>query len=219
MKKFYAVRVGRTPGIYDNWDDCKKNVFKFKGAVYASFDTKEEAQKFMNEELNKLKEINIDDLETYAFVDGSFNPKTNIYGYGGFIIHKLTTEDGSVTSKTTIRGAGNESDMVEMRNISGEIAGSQRAIEICIEKGYKEVTLFYDYAGIENWAKGLWKRNRKGTEDYYKFFQSVKDKINVHFVKVKGHVGIEGNEEADRLAKIAVGVLKEEDSDNTKENK
>ena len=29
--KFYAVRVGRTPGIYLSWDECKKNVDGFSG--------------------------------------------------------------------------------------------------------------------------------------------------------------------------------------------
>ena len=25
-KKYYAVRVGKVPGIYQTWDECKKNV-------------------------------------------------------------------------------------------------------------------------------------------------------------------------------------------------
>ena len=72
--------------------------------------------------------------------------------------------------------------------------------EMCIRDRY------YDYMGIEMWATGVWKRNKKGTIAYYDYIQSIKDKITLHFVKVKGHSGVEGNEEADRLAKEAVGI-------------
>ena len=34
QQKYYAVRVGRTPGIYLNWDDCKRQVEGYKGAKY-----------------------------------------------------------------------------------------------------------------------------------------------------------------------------------------
>lgn len=206
MSKYYAVRVGREPGIYESWDECKEQIYKFKGAVYASFETHEEAENFINEELNDLNNINIDDISTYAFVDGSFNSKTNVYGCGGFLIHKEEDEE-----KTTIQASGTDPELATMRNIAGELLGSTVAIEKAIELGYKELTIFYDYAGIENWAKGLWKRNKKGTQAYYEFCQSVSDKIELHFVKVKGHTGIPGNEEADILAKQAVGLMGPDD--------
>ena len=34
--KFYAVKKGKIPGIYYSWDECKKMVDGFPGAVYKS---------------------------------------------------------------------------------------------------------------------------------------------------------------------------------------
>ena len=44
-KKFYVVWHGANPGIYDSWKDCKLQINGFEGAVYKSFDSKEEAEK------------------------------------------------------------------------------------------------------------------------------------------------------------------------------
>lgn len=49
MGKYYAVRTGRKPGIYDNWDEAKAQVDGFKNAKYKSFKTKEEAIAFLND--------------------------------------------------------------------------------------------------------------------------------------------------------------------------
>ena len=48
MSKFYGVQVGREPGVYDNWDDCKAQVNGFKGAKYQSFGTEAEAQAYVS---------------------------------------------------------------------------------------------------------------------------------------------------------------------------
>lgn len=44
-KKFYVVWNGLTPGIYHTWDDCQAQIKGVKGAVYKSFDSKEEAER------------------------------------------------------------------------------------------------------------------------------------------------------------------------------
>ena len=42
-KKFYVVWEGRSPGIYDNWEDAKEQVEDFPGARHKSFDNLEDA--------------------------------------------------------------------------------------------------------------------------------------------------------------------------------
>ncbi len=42
--KFYVVWKGKTPGIYDTWNDCKAQISGFEGAIYKSFPTKEIAE-------------------------------------------------------------------------------------------------------------------------------------------------------------------------------
>jgi ribonuclease HI len=42
--KFYVVWVGRRPGIYDNWDECKKQTDKYPGSKYKGCKTYFEAQ-------------------------------------------------------------------------------------------------------------------------------------------------------------------------------
>lgn len=203
--KFYAVRKGRTPGIYLNWEECKAMVDGFSGMQYKSFSTLEQAQEYMGvpvqptDPVLQAEPVQPAEPECYAFVDGSFNAAAGVYGYGGFLCIQ--------GEKEYIQGSGNEAEMASMRNVAGEVLGSMAAIARAVELGLPELTVYYDYMGIEMWATGAWKRNKRGTIAYYDYVQSVKGRIALHFVKVKGHSGVAGNEEADRLAKEAAGVI------------
>lgn len=46
-KKYYAVRVGRTPGIYRTWGDCQRQTTGHKGAEFKGFPTLEDAEAWM----------------------------------------------------------------------------------------------------------------------------------------------------------------------------
>ena len=49
---FYAVRVGRTRGVYLNWAECEPQVKGFASASFKGFRTRAEAEAFINSNTN-----------------------------------------------------------------------------------------------------------------------------------------------------------------------
>ena len=188
--KYYAVKNGRHKGVYTTWKECEAEIKGFKGAVYKSFPTKEEAEAFL-EDHQEIRECQL-----IAYVDGSYHIKEKVYGYGVVLI-----EGGRVIKK--IYGKGEHEDYVSMRNVAGEIFGSEVAVEYAIANGYDSIAIYYDYMGIEKWANGEWKANKPGTKRYVEKMKDYRKKIYIHFIKVLAHSGDTFNDEADRLAKKA----------------
>ena len=197
-RKYYSVRSGRIPGIYNTWEKCKEQVIGFPGAEYKKFSSHEEAEQFLGSESVKMdmETERLREGEASVYVDGSFDLETMSYSYGVVIL----------TGKEIHRMSGREEDpeMALMRNVSGELKGAMKAMEWAIENKVETLYLHYDYTGIERWAKGDWKTNKDGTKAYKAYFDSIKDKIKVEFIKVKAHSGNKYNEEADKLAKEAI---------------
>ena len=83
--KYYAVKKGKVPGIYLNWNDCKAMVDGYPGAVYKSFKTIEEGEKFINGEKIIAGEKTITGMKssgensTYAFVDAPSTSNTHLW--------------------------------------------------------------------------------------------------------------------------------------------
>ena len=134
-----------------------------------------------------------------AYVDGSFNVGTQQYAFGCVML----MPDGKVE---TFSGSGNEPESALLRNVTGEMLGAMHSVKWCIEHGYNELEICYDYAGIEKWATGEWKTNKELTQKYAAYMRERMRIIKIHFTKVAAHTGVKWNEEADRLAKEAIGL-------------
>ena len=206
---YYAVRIGKTPGIYKIWEDCKAQVIGYKGAIYKGFAEKQDAEDFLRGGLSatstdaasdndKNPQVEPSDSEITAYVDGSFS-SGKIFGCGCIIL-----KDGEVIAE--ISKAYEDEELATMRNVVGEIKASELAMQYALDNGYTSLSIYHDYQGIASWCLGEWKTNKAGTIAYKQFYDDIKDKLKVHFIKVKGHSGDEYNEIADRLAKKALGI-------------
>lgn len=206
--KYYAVYRGKSgaPKIFTTWDECKKEVIGFKGAIYKSFPTEKEAIEFISINANgKVKENKLDkDIDNesraeglFIYVDGSFMLDKGNYSYG-----LVAIDDGKVIYKDN--GVGYDEEAIALRNVSGEVLGAKKAVDFALNKGYKEVTIAYDYQGVESWALGTWKRNNRITIEYNTYMQEKMKSIKVNFKKIKGHSGDVYNDMADKLAKEAL---------------
>lgn len=130
-----------------------------------------------------------------AYVDGAhIDGKV---GYGAVVLHK-----GEPVKR--FAGPVDKDFAAGTRNVAGELAAVGHVLNWCQHKGIEEIELFYDYEGIEKWARGRWKTKQPLTKRYAAFVRN--SPVRIHFRKVKAHTGDKWNDEADRLAKA--GALK-----------
>ena len=191
--KYYAIKDDLNHEIVDSWELCKEHLKNYTKPKYKSFKTKEEAEAFLNGEI-------LDDNITApkAYIDGSYDSKTNAYSFGGVLIM-----DGK---EYPYKKKFEPDEYSSLRNVAGEIQGAGFIIAYAVKKGIKELHIFYDYLGIEKWFTHEWKANSKIAVDYQILADRVKDKIKVYFHKVKSHTNNHYNDYADKLAKEALGL-------------
>ncbi len=200
MAKFYAVKNGYHIGIFNTWEECRKEVSGYSGAEYKSFPTRAQAEEYMgvNHQISLFDEEKTEDSTAVAYVDGSYNINTKIFGCGVVIFYK--------GNETKFSKAFSDPEMALMRNVAGEIEGAKLAMQYCVDNNIAEIDIYYDYEGVEKWCTGAWKTNKEGTAAYKRFYDEISKSVKVSFNKVKGHSGDTFNDMADRLAKDAVGV-------------
>ena len=193
-KNFYAVKCGRKTGIFSTWQECREQIDGFSGAEFKGFATYDDALCYLGSE----KKEDLPVCEAVAYTDGSFLLSEGRYSFGVVL---FMGEEKLEFSKSF-----EDADMASMRNVAGEISGAAFAMDYCVKNHINSLEIRYDYEGVEKWCTGEWQTNKTGTAEYAKYYNSIKDKLSVVFTKVKGHSGDKFNDEADALAKAALGI-------------
>ncbi len=231
--KFYVVWKGRETGIFTDWSTCKKQVDQFAGARYKSFKTREEAEAAFRGESAKAppknsktatptskkrsvgqtvktytaNEIAAMTLDTKIFTDGGCDPNPGKAG-SGIAVYRDDSVDELWYGLYNPAGTNNTAELNALHQAlimaKNEITKGKSVAIFCDSK--------YSIQCITQWAAGWEKKGwtKKGGEiknlelikEMYALHQQIKDKVQV--LHVNGHVGVEGNELADRMSIMAI---------------
>lgn len=231
---FYAVANGKKIGIFLNWNDCNDSVKGYKNALYKKFNTKEEADHFIkinynttyddkvqnpNQITSLFETITSKKADTYI----EFNPDYYVY------------TDGACCNNgkhNAVAGIGIFFGINDTRNVSKKIDGKQTnntaELSAIIETYYiiendvmngKKIGIVTDskYAIRcvstygEKCYKKHWNVDIPNKELVKMAYEMYKDKLNIQFIHIKAHTNNTdihsfGNDNADKLANIAIGL-------------
>jgi ribonuclease HI len=87
--KYYVVWEGHNSGVYNSWEECKKQIQNYKGAKYKSFVSEQQAKVALTEEyknhINKTNIINSKELPNYnsISVDAASSGNPGVMEYQG----------------------------------------------------------------------------------------------------------------------------------------
>jgi ribonuclease H-related protein len=123
-----------------------------------------------------------------AYVDGSF--VSGKVGYGAVIL-----KDGASIQEFF----GRVLEDLSTRQVAGELKATLEVMRWCEENNIAQIDIYYDYTGIEKWARGKWQANLPLTQHYQDYMR--KTAVKVRFFKVQSHTGDHWNDVADELAK------------------
>ena len=226
-KKYYVVWEGRETGIFTDWAQCKAKIDGFSGARFKSFPTLAEAEFAFNgrvslkseksDLINKvtspksksLTQEQVTDMpfDIKIFTDGACEPNPGEAGTGLAVYQKNTLIElwyGLYQSVGT--------------NNTAELRGLHQALLLAKDKlsiGLSVAIYCDSKYSIDciarwavNWEKKGWTKSGGDIKNLdiikpaYVLYQELFSKVAIYHIN--GHIGIEGNELADRMSVFAI---------------
>jgi len=240
MSTYYVVHKGRVPGIYTSWNDCKKQVDKFDGAIFKKFTDKKDAETFLKEGFGEnkkprsvVRKENDDKKNNTKILDETIEDETDkifIYTDGSCIKFKNNISKGGfgiyIPEKNVKIGAqllnqkitNNRAEMTAIIDSLKYLDEWELLKKICIFTDSQYSMYIFNGTG-ERYEKNGYKNDGKDVPniDLIKKLLELKRTYNIVLLKVRAHTDKKdkhsmGNEVADKLAQK--GALSNDDSKN-----
>jgi ribonuclease HI len=222
-KKYYVVWSGRRTGVFDDWETTRQLVDGHPGARYKSFPTLAEAQSALragapraaprkvakrvaanNEPPSNAQEPSTD---TVIFCDGACEPNPGSAG-SGMAVYR----DGELSELWYgLYNPAGTNNIAELNALHQALLLAEQEIESNRTVLIRSDSV-YGLNAITKWAAGWeqkgWRRtggeimNLELIKKIYADFCRIGSRVQLKHVSA--HVGIEGNELADRMAMYAV---------------
>ena len=213
-KKFYAIAVGRKPGIYENWPDAQAQVLGFQGAKYKGFASWAEAEAWLAKPTFKSsapagKKAVVKSAPVRAvsapreggvliYTDGGarFNP-----GPGGYGVVQLYNGERIERAGGFRLTTNNRMELMACIVALRELEHRDQPVTIYSDSSYVVNGISKGWA--KSWRKRGWiKADRQPAvnPDLWAKLLELVDELDVTFCWVKGHSGHPLNERCDELA-------------------
>lgn len=221
-KKFYVVWRGVKTGVFDDWPTTLALVDGFPGAQYKSFPTHAEAEAAFRRGApprspggapaapRVVRTDHADAVtafDTVIFCDGACEPNPGNAG-SGMAVYR----DGKLSSLWygTYNPAGTNNTaelnaLLHALTLAKSELDSDKSVQVRSDSSYGLNAITKWAAG---WERRGWRKqdgeikNLEIIQKLYALYQDIEDDVNLKHVSA--HVGIEGNELADRMAMLAV---------------
>ncbi len=220
--KYYAVKIGRVPGIYRSWSECEKQVKGFPDCCHKSFKNLKDAQKFIGQieeepidldQLVPLSHSNVNEMFTFdIYTDGSHQRDKDYLGIGAWCRHNTREFELSSScnrelllsygiTETTVSSP--TAEFIAFAEVLKKFYDNLKdSKELSIHMHDLTLQFHCDYEGVENWMKGSWKTKksyiRKIKEECDRMIAEMNCQVLIKHVDA--HSGNEGNDKADKLA-------------------
>ena len=214
-KKFYAIAVGRQPGIYGNWPAAQAQVQGFAGAKFKGFTTKDEAQDWLDnpatsrpstEKRKSNSTTSTEDTspkegEVTIYTDGGARYNPGPGGYGIVLIYHGTRKEFSGGYRHT---TNNRMELMGCIVALRELDKRNTAVTLYSDSSYVVNGISKGWA--KNWRKNGWIKSDKQpalNPDLWSELLNLVEDLNITFKWVKGHAGHPMNERCDELVVAA----------------